>query len=190
MIKSPTYTIVREYEGRLPLYHLDVYRIGNDPDSIDLDDFLFGDGATIIEWGELIEPSLSDAYLKIFIRKLEDGRELALKLMERVQKLLLTSLEQVEKRMTKEKEVTVEIRQADSADAALVVDFLNQVGKESDYMTLDEAGIGMSPADMEQFLIGARNGGKSVCLLLFLDQELAALLNITAASSTVHSAYW
>ena len=41
MIKSPTYTIVREYEGRLPLYHLDVYRIGNDPDSIDLDDFLF-----------------------------------------------------------------------------------------------------------------------------------------------------
>ena len=76
MIKSPTYTIVREYEGRLPLYHLDVYRIGNDPDSIDLDDFLFGEGATIIEWGELIEPSLSDAYLKIFIRKLEDGREL------------------------------------------------------------------------------------------------------------------
>ena len=51
--------------------------------------------------------------------------------------------------MTKEKEVTLEIRQADSADAALVVDFLNQVGKESDYMTLDEAGIGMSPADME-----------------------------------------
>ena len=57
--------------------------------------------------GELIEPSLSDAYLKILIRKLEDGRELALKLMERVQKLLLTSFEQVEKRMTKEKEVTV-----------------------------------------------------------------------------------
>ena len=55
--------------------------------------------------------------------------------------------------MTKEKEVTLEIRQAESADAALVVDFLNQVGKESDYMTLDEAGIGMSPADMEQFLM-------------------------------------
>ena len=51
MIKSPTYTIVREYEGRLPLYHLDVYRIGDDPDSIDLDDFLYGEGVTIIEWG-------------------------------------------------------------------------------------------------------------------------------------------
>ena len=48
MIKSPTYTIVREYEGRLPLYHLDVYRVGDDPDSIDLDDFLYGDGVTIL----------------------------------------------------------------------------------------------------------------------------------------------
>lgn len=44
MIKSPTYTIVREYDGRLPLYHLDVYRIGNDPDSIDLDDFYMAMG--------------------------------------------------------------------------------------------------------------------------------------------------
>ena len=83
--------------------------------------------------------------------------------------------------MTKEKEVTVEIRQADSADAALVVDFLNQVGKESDYMTLDEAGIGMSPADMEQFLMVQEMAENRICLLLFLDQELAALLNITAA---------
>jgi len=97
MIKSPTYTIVREYEGRLPLYHLDVYRIGNDPDSIDLDDFLFGEGATIIEWGELIEPSLSDAYLKIFIRKLEVGRELAFEAHGARAEALLASFKQVEK---------------------------------------------------------------------------------------------
>ena len=103
--------------------------------------------------------------------------------------------------MTKEKEVTVEIRQAESADAALVVDFLNQVGKESDYMTLDEAGIGMSPADMEQFLMVQEMAENRICLLLFLDQELAALLNITAASQrsirhigdvfiVVQKAYW
>ena len=85
MIKSPTYTIVREYEGRLPFYHLDVYRIGNDPDSIDLDDFLFG---------ELIEPSLSDAYLKIFIRKLEDGRELEFEAHGARAEALLASFEQ------------------------------------------------------------------------------------------------
>ena len=77
-----------------PFYHLDVYRIGNDPDSIDLDDFLFGEGATIIEWGELIEPSLSDAYLKIFIRKLEDGRELEFEAHGARAEALLASFEQ------------------------------------------------------------------------------------------------
>ena len=78
MIKSPTYTIVREYEGRLPLYHLDVYRIGDDPDSIDLDDFLFGEGVTVIEWGELLETSLPAGYLKVELLKRGDGREIRL----------------------------------------------------------------------------------------------------------------
>ncbi|MBM7643463.1 tRNA (adenosine(37)-N6)-threonylcarbamoyltransferase complex ATPase subunit type 1 TsaE [Streptococcus loxodontisalivarius] len=78
MIKSPTYTIVREYEGRLPLYHLDVYRIGDDPDSIDLDDFLFSDGVTVIEWGELLADHLPDDYLELLIRKDGDGRQLEL----------------------------------------------------------------------------------------------------------------
>lgn len=79
MIKSPTYTIVREYQGRLPLYHLDVYRIGDDPDSIDLDDFIYGGGATVIEWGNLLDLSLFDDYLEIVLSKKEDGRLLALK---------------------------------------------------------------------------------------------------------------
>lgn len=78
MIKSPTYTIVREYEGRLPLYHLDVYRIGDDPDSIDLDAFLFGDGVTVIEWGELIKEHLPEAYLSIAIFFDGQGRQLTL----------------------------------------------------------------------------------------------------------------
>ena len=76
MIKSPTYTIVREYEGRLPLYHLDVYRIGNDPDSIDLDDFLYGEGVTIIEWGEFLDESLLGDYLLISISHHGNGRQL------------------------------------------------------------------------------------------------------------------
>ncbi|MGT2655851.1 tRNA (adenosine(37)-N6)-threonylcarbamoyltransferase complex ATPase subunit type 1 TsaE [Streptococcus varani] len=77
MIKSPTYTIVREYEGRLPLYHLDVYRIGDDPDSIDLDDFLYGDGVTVIEWGELLNPHLLDDYLTILLEYSGDGRKVS-----------------------------------------------------------------------------------------------------------------
>ena len=76
-IQSPTFTIVREYEeGRLPLYHFDVYRIGDDPDSIDLDDFLYGEGVTIIEWGELLDESLLGDYLLISISHHGDGRQL------------------------------------------------------------------------------------------------------------------
>lgn len=77
MIKSPTYTIVREYEGRLPLYHLDVYRIGDDPDSIDLDDFLYGGGVTVIEWGELLDSDLLDDYLTLTLERSGDGRKLS-----------------------------------------------------------------------------------------------------------------
>lgn len=78
MIKSPTYTIVREYEGRVPLYHLDVYRIGDDPDSIDLDDFLFGQGVTVIEWGELLSDNLINNYLEIVITRSNQGRQVHL----------------------------------------------------------------------------------------------------------------
>ena len=95
MIKSPTYTIVREYEGRLPLYHMDVYRIGNDPDSIDLDDFIYGEGVTVIEWGELIASNLPDGYLKLFIRKLEDGRKLDFEAVGARAEALLAAFEEV-----------------------------------------------------------------------------------------------
>lgn len=79
MIKSPTYTIVRQYQGRLPLYHLDVYRIGDDPDSFDLDEFVFGDGVTVIEWGSLLKESLPDNYLEIIFEKGAESRSLILK---------------------------------------------------------------------------------------------------------------
>lgn len=92
MIKSPTYTIVREYEGRLPLYHLDVYRIGEDPDSIDLDDFLFGEGVTVIEWGELLGDSLPDDCLKLTLVKKDDGRELVFESQGRRSQELLEEL--------------------------------------------------------------------------------------------------
>lgn len=74
MIKSPTYTIVREYEqGKLPLYHMDVYRVGDDPDSFDLDDYLFGDGVSVIEWGELLGKDLPDDYLEVQLDKYAEG---------------------------------------------------------------------------------------------------------------------
>ena len=73
-VTSPTFTIVNEYEGRLPLYHFDVYRIA-DPDEmyeIGYDDYIDSDGVCVVEWAELIEELLPDRYYKLTILKDED----------------------------------------------------------------------------------------------------------------------
>ena len=67
VIKSPTYTIIREYlEGRLPLYHMDVYRLeetgGMD---LGLEEYFEGDGVSIIEWATFIPEDLPQEYLQI-----------------------------------------------------------------------------------------------------------------------------
>ena len=61
VITSPTFTIVQEYhEGRLPLYHFDVYRIA-DPEEmyeIGYEEYFYGDGVCVVEWADLIEELL------------------------------------------------------------------------------------------------------------------------------------
>ncbi|MHC5372468.1 tRNA (adenosine(37)-N6)-threonylcarbamoyltransferase complex ATPase subunit type 1 TsaE [Enterococcus sp. LJL120] len=72
MIKSPTYTIIREYEnGRLPLYHMDVYRLMGQTDDLGLDEYFEGEGLSVIEWGTLLEDSLPEDYLELIIEKNE-----------------------------------------------------------------------------------------------------------------------
>ena len=76
-ICSPTFTIVQEYHsGRMPFYHFDVYRIGDveEMDEIGFDDYVYGDGLTMIEWANLIEEILPREYTRITIEKnLERG---------------------------------------------------------------------------------------------------------------------
>lgn len=76
-INSPTFTIVQVYEeGRMPFYHFDVYRIGDisEMDEIGYEDCFYGDGATLIEWANLIEEILPEEYTEIRIEKdLEKG---------------------------------------------------------------------------------------------------------------------
>jgi tRNA threonylcarbamoyladenosine biosynthesis protein TsaE len=76
-ICSPTFTIVQVYEsGRIPFYHFDVYRIGDveEMDEIGFDDYVYGEGLTMIEWANLIEEILPEHYSQITIEKdLERG---------------------------------------------------------------------------------------------------------------------
>ena len=57
-VNSPTFNIIKEYQGRIPLYHMDVYRLESGGDDIGLDDYLFGDGVCVIEWASRIEDLL------------------------------------------------------------------------------------------------------------------------------------
>ena len=76
-INSPTFTIVQVYEeGRLPFYHFDVYRIGDisEMDEIGFDDYVYGEGVSLIEWANLIEEILPEEHISITIEKdLEQG---------------------------------------------------------------------------------------------------------------------
>ena len=76
-ISSPTFTIVQVYdEGRLPFYHFDVYRIGDisEMDEIGYEDYVYGDGVSLIEWANLIEEILPERITSITIEKdLEQG---------------------------------------------------------------------------------------------------------------------
>lgn len=79
IVNSPTFTIVKEYDnGRLPLYHFDVYRIGDvdEMEEIGYNEMVYGDGVCLIEWANLIEEILPDHYQKITIEKdLEKGTD-------------------------------------------------------------------------------------------------------------------
>ena len=79
-ITSPTFTIVNEYEGRIPLYHFDVYRIGSSDEMYDIgyEDYINGEGVCIIEWANLIEDILPDEYLHIELRYKDMSREMIL----------------------------------------------------------------------------------------------------------------
>lgn len=71
-VNSPTFTILQVYEeGRLPLYHFDVYRIEEpeEMEEIGYEDYFYGDGVTLIEWAELIDVLLPDRVFRINISK-------------------------------------------------------------------------------------------------------------------------
>ena len=76
-VNSPTFTIIQEYDGgRLPFYHFDVYRIGDveEMEEVGFDDYVMGEGVSLIEWADLISEILPEKRTEILIEKdLERG---------------------------------------------------------------------------------------------------------------------
>lgn len=77
IINSPTFTIVKVYQGRCPLYHLDLYRLNGVNQDFDLEEYFDGDGVVVVEWPYQVKDILPQEYLKIEIFKTgENEREI------------------------------------------------------------------------------------------------------------------
>ncbi|MBD7966235.1 tRNA (adenosine(37)-N6)-threonylcarbamoyltransferase complex ATPase subunit type 1 TsaE [Fictibacillus norfolkensis] len=79
-VNSPTFTIIKEYSGRLPLYHMDVYRLENSDEDLGFEEYFSGDGVCVVEWAVFIEDYLPEERLELVIsHKGDDEREIQLK---------------------------------------------------------------------------------------------------------------
>ena len=77
IINSPTFTILKVYEGRLPLYHFDAYRLEGTDDDLGFEEIFDDEGVCVIEWAEFIEEILPAERLEMSIEKKDDNsREL------------------------------------------------------------------------------------------------------------------
>lgn len=83
-VKSPTFTIVREYrEAKLTLFHMDFYRLENDDlSSIDLNAYLAEPGLVVIEWPQLIMADLPESYLQLTITRVDNSWDSTKRLVE------------------------------------------------------------------------------------------------------------
>jgi len=79
-VTSPSFTIIKEYRGTFPLYHIDVYRL-EDPEEVlylGLEEYLFGSGVTVIEWADRIQDYLPDSYLEVRMQREKGEKRLVL----------------------------------------------------------------------------------------------------------------
>src|SRR5699024_9790120 len=76
VVNSPTFTIIKEYSGELPLYHMDVYRLEDSDEDIGFAEYFDGDGITVVEWAHFIEDYLPDDYLNVNMTYVDEHERL------------------------------------------------------------------------------------------------------------------
>jgi len=80
-VNSPTFVIVKEHKGTVPLYHIDVYRLNGtgSRDTIPYGEYFYGDGVTVVEWADKILPLLPREHIKVKVSfKTENTRQLTI----------------------------------------------------------------------------------------------------------------
>jgi tRNA threonylcarbamoyladenosine biosynthesis protein TsaE len=60
VVNSPTFTIIKEYKGRIPLYHMDVYRMEDETEDLGLEEYFYGEGVSVVEWPSMILSQLPE----------------------------------------------------------------------------------------------------------------------------------
>lgn len=73
-ITSPTYTIIKEYDGELPLYHMDVYRLNGNVEGIGIEEYFHKDGVVVIEWADTIKNYLPTERLDIKFKVVDENK--------------------------------------------------------------------------------------------------------------------
>lgn len=73
-VNSPTFTIMKQYNGDVPLNHLDVYRLADSEEDLGWDEIFYGDAVTVVEWAHLIEQELPEEHLAILITRIDDDK--------------------------------------------------------------------------------------------------------------------
>src|SRR5699024_11445006 len=73
-VTSPTFTIIKEYDGRLKLYHMDAYRLEFSDEDLGYDEYFYGEGVTVIEWPQFIEEYLPENRLMIHLKRVDDTK--------------------------------------------------------------------------------------------------------------------